>query len=181
MKKRAVSARVVPLKHDVEEHDDLRELEESLQINEHALDEALCLQPGVFYRVSKAYALEVSRRDAAKQALQDAEARADLVVREEAANDSRKVTEGEVRATVQTMREVVAARDHLHRLSETTGKLGALKEAFQQRSYALKDLVNLYLANYYTASEHTSAGNALRDRSADENRRRMNEARRSGR
>ncbi len=161
-----------------EDYDDLRELEAALAIDQHALDEALVGQPEAFYRVSKAYAMEVSRRDAAKQALGDAEATADLIVRKEAAEDDRKITEGEVRATVQTMPEVVAARQRLHELGETAGKLAALKEAFGQRSYALKDLTGLFLANYYTASEHTSTGAALRGRAAANNRERMNDARR---
>ena len=163
---------------EAEDYDDLQELESALAIDQHALDEALREQPEHFYRVSKAYAMEVSRRDAAKQALGDAEAAADLAVRQEAQDNDRKITEGEVRATVQTMKQVVAARSRLHALSETAGKLAALKEAFGQRSYALKDLVGLFLANYYTASEHTSAGSALRGQAADTNRARMNDARR---
>lgn len=163
-----------------EDHDDFRELEDALRIDEHALEEALRDQPSLFYRVSSAYALQISRRDAAKQALADAEASADLTVREEARENDRKINEGEIRSTVQTEPDVMKARKRFSELSEAVGKLGALKEAFQQRSYALKDLAGLYIANYYTASEHNAAGNVMRQQTADTARRVMNEARRSG-
>lgn len=177
--KRAVTKRAE--KSEPEDYDDFRELEEALRIDEHALEEALRDQPTMFYRVSSAYALEISRRDAAKQAFQDAEATCDLAVREDAQKEERKITEGEVRATVQTDGNVAKARERLNRLSESVGRLAALKEAFQQRSYALKDLAGLYVANYYSASEHSGATNAVRERSADEARRRMSAARKEER
>lgn len=165
---------------NVEDYDDLRELEESLRIDEYALEAALREQPELFYRVASAYAMEISRRDAAKQALQDAESEADLGVRRDAQQEERKITEGEIRAMVQIDASVVKARARLNRLSESVGRLGSLKEAFQQRSYALKDLAGLYVANYYSASENNAASGAVRNQSAEAARRAMNEARRGG-
>lgn len=176
----AVTSRISNSTPSAEDYDDLRELEEALRIDEHALEEALRDQPSLFYRVSSAYAMEISRRDAAKQALQDVEAEADLGVRREAQAEERKITEGEVRAMVQIDGGVVRARARFNQLVETVGRLGALKEAFQQRSYALKDLAGLYVANYYTASENSAASGAVRQQSAESARRAMNEARRSG-
>ncbi|MDP3937714.1 MAG: hypothetical protein Q8R92_06220 [Deltaproteobacteria bacterium] len=172
--KRAASEAEAP---EVEDYDDFRELEDALRIDEHALERALRDQPVMFYRVANAYALEISRRDAAKQALQDVEAEADLSVRGRAQRDDQKITEGQIRATVQTDGRVAQAQASLARRSEAVGKLAALKEAFQQRSYALKDLAGLYVANYYTASEHNAASGAVRTRDAAEARARMSEAR----
>lgn len=174
-----------------EDFDDIADLEALLAIDENGLEEALRDQPTLFYRISKAYALEVSRRDAAKQALADAEARADLDIRDEAREDEAtarrnkdeskiKLTESEVKARVALDGNVVRARDALASRSETLARLTALREAYQQRSYALKDLASLYIANYYTASEHT-AGRTIRDRQAEDNRRAMDAARRGGR
>lgn len=162
----------------VEDYDDFRDLESGLEINELGLDEALASQPQMFYRVGAAYAMAVSRRDAAKQALSDAEAAADGNVRRGAQEDDRKITEGEVRAGVQLDSDVVRARDRLLALSEVVGKLGALKEAYQQRSYALKDLAGLYVANYYSASDNNPGRVAVRERDAGEARVRMSAARR---
>lgn len=174
--KRAVSGKKA---QEPEDYDDFRELEAALRIDEYALEEALREQPGLFYRVGAAYAMEVSRRDAAKQALQDQEARESLDVREGARESGEKITEGQVSATVQTAPDVVRARERLLELSESVGRLGALKEAFQQRSYALKDLAGLYVANYYSASENSGASGEIRRRDADGARRAMSAARRS--
>lgn len=156
----------------------IEELEAGLAIDEHALDEALVCQPDFFYRVAKRLALEISRRDAAKQALQDAEFEAEVAARRAAEEAEKKVTDSAIRAVVQTDDAVRAARDDLMRLSESVGTLSSLKEAFTQRSYAIKDLVNLYVANYYTASEHTTATGAMRDRLAQDARQNMNDERR---
>lgn len=162
----------------VEDHDDFRELEEGLRIDEHALDEALRDHPEMFYRVAKALALEISRRDEAKQAHQDAEFKADLAIRARAESQGKKMTESEVRSRVNQSEDVIFRRDTLLRLSESVGLLSSLKEAFQARSYALKDLVGLYVSNYYSASEHTSGSNAVRDQAAAHARARMSEERR---
>jgi hypothetical protein len=175
---RALTRRRKPPENEPEDFDDFRDLEEALRIDENALEVALRDQPTQFYRVSSAYAIAISRRDAAKQALQDAEAGADLAVRREAQEEDRKITEGEVKATAQTSAGVLSARDRLNALAEQVGRLGALKEAFQQRSYALKDLAGLYVANYYTASEDNAMTRAVRDRDASAARRAMNAERR---
>lgn len=146
-----------------EDYDDVHELEAALRIDEDGLDEALTEQPELFYRVSKAYAIEASRRDAAKQAVQDAEAEADVDARADVADQGKKTTETEIKALVQTDKRVVAARRRFAELAESTAKLAALKEAYQQRSYALKDLAGLYVANYYTASEHTNARRTINE------------------
>lgn len=150
----------------VEDYDDVAELEASLAIDEYGLDDALRAQPELFYRVAKALALEVSRRDAAKQALADVEAIVDLDQRRIAAEEDRKITEGEIKAHVQTNSRVGGARQRFAARSEASAKLGALKEAFQQRSYALKDLAGLYVANYYSASEDSASARTVRDRDA---------------
>lgn len=159
--------------------DDMRELEDALKIDEYALNDALSKQPELFYRVGKILTVIISRRDAAKQALQDEEARADLRTRDQAACQDRKITEGEVRAIVQIDDRVSEARDVLSSLGEEVGKLSVLKEAFMQRSYALKDLVALYQANYYSASTE-NAGGGVRDRAAQQGRQAMSEVRRNG-
>ena len=175
MVKRITARRAEP---EAEVYDDLRELEAALRIDEYALEKALRDQPVMFYRVANAYALEISRRDAAKQALQDMEAEIDLDVRDRARKGDQKITEGEIRATVQIDGRVAQAQAALARRNEGVARLTALKEAFQQRSYALKDLAGLYAANYYTASEQNAASGAVRSRDATEARARMSEARR---
>ena len=158
-------------------YDDIQELEQDLTIDEHALEEALQSQAEAFYRVSKALAMEISRRDGAKQHLQTVEAQADLLIRAKAEEKSIKISVAEVDAHKRLDHDVVLASLEYMRFNDQVNKLIALKEAFQMRSYALKDLCALYIANYYTATEHSTSQNIIKDRTADSARRAMREER----
>jgi hypothetical protein len=140
----AKTTRVALTKTDDDEprQDTVADLEEALAIDEHALDEALIRQPDAFYRVSKMLAVMASRRDAAKQALQEEEAYADERARS-SIPDGEKVTETSIKSLVRLDKQVLTANDKLLKLSRETALLQALKEAFQQRSYVMKDLGSL--------------------------------------
>lgn len=158
----------------------LVQLEEGLQIDEYALDDALVTQPDSFYRVSKQLALLISRRDAKKQELAEEEAKADAELRETAVKHKDKVTETEVKNMIRLDRDVQKVSTEFLDLNREVGELTALKEAYQQRSYVLKDLVQLYIANYYTnADGSSSSSRALRDHKAGRVREELNVRRRS--
>lgn len=127
----------------------LADLEPGLQIDENAMEEALLAQPDSYYKVSKRLALVISRRDAAKQELAEVEARADAKIRRDAELAEEKITEREVKSQKRLDTDVKTAGSNVLTLNYHVGELTALKEAFQQRSYALKELVALYIANYY--------------------------------
>jgi hypothetical protein len=160
------------------EQDDFAELEAGLHIDENGLDDALMEQTELFYRVSKEYSLLVSRRDAAKQNVDEVKAEVDLQYRQDARNENEKVTEKEIEAKVRMDKDVVAAIDAHLKLNRAVGVYGALKEAYQQRNYVLKELSGLYVANYYGDVTHSSAKSAMLERRGDQARRAMNEARR---
>lgn len=140
----------------------IRDLEEALAINEDSLEEALQAQPDAFYRVAKALALESSRRDALKQYVEEAEAAAYLELKQEARDDEIKLSEAELKAKVRIDPDVIAAIDKLLTKSRLVAALQALEKSFSQRSYALKDLVELHLKNYY--SDATSGRSDVRER-----------------
>lgn len=128
----------------------LREFASMLRIDEHALDDALKHQPDTFYRVSRRLALVISQRDQAKSELAEVEADVERALRRDADTAGDKITVAEINAAVRVDKAVKAAQARLHALNLAVGKWAALKEAFVQRSYAIKDLVGLSLANYYT-------------------------------
>jgi hypothetical protein len=145
----------------------IEDLEEGLRIDEHALDEALKQQPDLFYRVTKKLNLLVSRRDAMKQELSTVEAEVDIKIREKHRQADTKPTDKSVEAEKRTNREVMGIVDELINLNAQVAQWQALKEAFQQRSYVLKDLVNLYVASYFgdlTDSSQRNKISAERDR-----------------
>jgi len=134
--------------------DDSQELLDSLQsgllVDKNALDEALENQPDLFHRVSRRLEMLISLRDEAKQKLQETEAEADIDIREEARASDKKITEREIESLRKVDSEVVIASKKYLTLSRLVGQFKAMKEAYEQRSFALNNMVNLYGANYYS-------------------------------
>lgn len=157
------------------------ELEQLLRINEHKLEICCRDQPVLFYQVSTALTRAQSARDQAAQDLKDAEARADAEIRAEPVPEGeKKPTETAIGGRVRMHASVVRAREALREASEAYGSLSALKESFGQRSYMLRELVALWLANYYGEIEASGSsgemsrlrGAEVKDRQAEARRRR---------
>jgi hypothetical protein len=159
----------------------LAELEQGLLIDENALDEAIERQPDYFHRVSKRLALLISRRDAAKQFLEDEEARIDTNLRHLAKKNDDKLTESEIKAQIRLQPEIKLARKEHHRLSESVGIYTALEKSFQQRSYALGHLVDLYISGYFGNLTHSGNSRGMKEHSGEQARRAMNELRKGAR
>lgn len=141
--------------------------EEGLQIDEHGLEEELQSQVPSYYEVSKRLSVEVSRRDAAKHYLKTVEARVDGDLRREAKAAGDKVTETVIENRRILVDDVIAATQILLDAESRVRDLTTLKEAFTQRSYVLKDLVALYIANYYSGTEAERGERAARSISAE--------------
>lgn len=160
------------------------EMAGGIRIDPHALDECLIQQPDLFYRVSQKLALTISQRDAAKDELKVIESEVDEVIRADAEQEEKKMSETAIKAAVIVHADVKAQQRHLNDLNAQVGQLGALKEAYMQRSYALKELVSLYLANYYgdgSGGSNTKGGQAVKDAKYDDNRKALHAERRSRR
>jgi len=141
----------------------LAELEKGLLIDEHALNECLMQQPEIYYRVSKLHAIAISEKDAAKQNLAEIEAEADLEIRHRARVHEEKITEKEIEANKRMDKRVDKAITELQKLNHEVNLLQALKDAFNQRSFVLKDLTQLYIANYYSESSQDNAQKSMRN------------------
>lgn len=128
------------------------QLEAGLSIDPHNLNDALAEQPTLFYHVAKQLALEISRRDAAKQTLAEVEASADQGIRDHAETNEFKLTEKDVESQKRLDPNVQQCIKVLADLEYRTRRLTALKDAFQERGYALKGLVDLYSISYYAES-----------------------------
>jgi hypothetical protein len=144
----------------------LEQLESGLKIDKHNLDEALETQPDIFYRVSSKYTQLVSLRDQLKQQLQEAEADADLDIRRKARDKDDKITENEIKARIRVDKEVARLAGELLTVGNQAAQYMALKEAFMQRSYVLKDLVSLHVSGYY-GSNVDGAKASMRDGKAE--------------
>jgi hypothetical protein len=147
----------------------IEEYEAMLGIDEHSLNEALEEQPDLFYRVGKILALQISRRDAAKQYLTNQEAIMDSQLRRNVGKSDAKPTDKAIAAQLRVSATVVNASDQLLRMEHSVRQWNNLKEAIVQRGHALRELVNLYVNAYYqTGSVTRKPSDQLKTRSFEE-------------
>lgn len=125
------------------------ELKAYLVIDKDALDEELMSQPQLFFTICEAVVDAMDRRDALKEELAVAEADLDNEIREAADKNDEKITNDAVKARVRSDSKRKKAYGAYSKVKAESDKLGALKEAFVQRSHMLKHLCELYVANYY--------------------------------
>lgn len=144
--------------------DVLEDLERGLRFDRNDLDTALMEQPDFFFRVAREFAVNESRRDAAKQWAEEIKAEADQVIRSDASGRGEKISETQVLNRVLLNRSYAKANDNYFDWKQLTAKWSALKEAYTQRSYALKDMVQLYATGYYGDAVGASARSDVKDR-----------------
>lgn len=141
----------------------LGQLREELSINKNALDDCLMEQPDLYYHVAEGYTLAVAARDAAKLDLEQTMAEKAEEIRERALRDDEKITETAITRKLATDPEVAGLEEHLLELRGTADKWQALKEAFQQRSFMLRELVQMLVARLSAGSLERGADRALQD------------------
>jgi|ERR1700722_328765 len=123
-----------------------------LAIDKSVLDDEVIRQPVLFYEVSEQLVTALAERDGAKEELATVDAKLSAHWRKQLSGGKDRVTDKRIDTYVQTSDEHEAAFNVYLAAKERADKLQVLKEAFQQRSYMLRDLVALYTANYYEAS-----------------------------
>jgi hypothetical protein len=150
----------------------IEELERALPIGQD-LEQADREQAEAYWRVAKAAAIATSRRDAAYQNIKEVEASEDQKIRDSYGAED-KITEKAIESERRNSPAVRAAiREHLA-LAERAAVLGALTRSFEQRSYALKDLVQMFLRDFFTQQGTRSdpvADNIRRERHEERQRR----------
>jgi hypothetical protein len=127
----------------------IEELKKQLAISRHNLDEEVANQPMLFYEIAEQYEIAAAEADAAKEELATTDARLDTVGREVLAEKYDKVTEAMVRNYVQTEHNHDSAFRAYLNAKERAGKLAALRDAFKQRGYMLRDLASLQSASFF--------------------------------
>ncbi len=120
-------------------------LRTQLQIDPDNLDAALVEQPDLYYHVAEAYVTAVAERDAAKLTMEQAIAELDKQFREAAAAAEQKTTETSLQRQIATTPRIMTLEKDLLRYRVDADKWQALKEAFQQRSFMLRELVAMYV------------------------------------
>lgn len=133
----------------------LSDLQAQLAIDKSVLDDEVIRQPSLFYAISEMMVTAIAERDAAKEELAVVDADVAFHWRKQLAKGAARVTDKVIESHVLTSDEHEKAFTAYLEAKTKAEKLTALKEAFQQRSYMLRDLVSLYSANYYEVSSIT--------------------------
>lgn len=128
----------------------IADLQAQLAIDKSVLDDEVIRQPVLFYTISEQLTDAIAERDAAKEELASVNADLDSTWRKKLKDA--KITEKVIQNHVQTSAAHETAFNNWLAAKTRADKLEALKDAFQQRSYMLRDLVSLYSANYYEVS-----------------------------
>lgn len=163
-----------------------------LRIDKLSLDDELERQSEMFYAVAEAHSKAVSARDAAKDELKRVDAELYLVVRDDltakaqkrvAGGDAKKsasperITEAQVNSEVILHTDHIKAEDVLRNREGTVNELEALRDAWHQRGYALKDLAALFVAQFFMRDSAEPKGGAAANMRYEATRERMSKAR----
>lgn len=140
-----------------EDEDPREELEEALKIDRDDLDSCLVDQPGYFYHVAEAVAQANAERDTIKLELEEQTAILDKEVRKNALNAEEKITEAGIQNRLRTMPKIKELQLAYLDARTEADRWAALKEAYQQRSFMLRELVALHLASFHNLSVERGA------------------------
>lgn len=137
-----------------------------LSIDRDDLDECWVKQPELFYQVANAHVQAIARKDAVKLEVEECEAEENQKIRAAAVKAGEKVTEGAIGERLRLNKKY---SDLQHQLLDCQAELKAweaLKEAYGQRSFALRDLVAMHISR--SASGGSAVG--VRNDLAEHNR-----------
>ena len=132
----------------------LNEYREYLKIDRTDLESALLQQADLWFRVAEEHAKAVSIRDQAYENIKQTDAKLNKEIRSEYEAEGVRVTESAINAAVLTHPEHVEAVETYLEAKQRADKLAALKDSFQQRSYMLRELTQMFLHGHFvTATE----------------------------
>lgn len=160
------------------EGDELDELRQKLEIDKHSLDDEIVRQPQTFFEISEAAVKATARRDFCKEEVKRIDADLAAYHRKKIEKSGTRATDSAVASAVAADPKHHAAVDKYIKASQKAELLNALKEAFSQRSYMLRDLSALFIANYFEKTTITNSA-AVRGAKADANIDKMAEARKA--
>lgn len=161
-------------------NDDLKTFKTFLAIDTTALDECLMQQPEVYHHVSERYVWAVGARDTKKLDLEEMTTELDIMLREKAQETGEKFTETSLANRIKGYPKIKKLTREYLAAKQEADSWAALKESFQQRSHALRDLVALKLGerrDLALESGATQSRNAI----AEDVRKRANALRRAQR
>jgi hypothetical protein len=130
----------------------LQELRDRLRIDRDELDVSLEEQPELYYHVAHAHAQAVAEADTAKLDRDQGLAELDKEIRAEFDKAGTKFTENRIFQELQMLPEARELRLTRYKALEVVNDWQALKDAYHQRSFMLRELVALYIAQRHDSA-----------------------------
>ncbi len=127
------------------------ELHNKLRIDKHDLDSEVEQQPELYGEVAEASALSKSQVESLEEQIKELEADLDTQARADADTEGNRITENAIKAIIASDKDRKSMVIKLLNAHHLQRRLEALTTSFRHRSYALRDMVDLYLASYYSS------------------------------
>lgn len=144
----------------------LEMLKARLAINEDNLDKELIEQPNLFYYVGKFCAAAIFERDKKDNEIDTFQAKLDRDIRNNAISNSERITETQIKSTILRNEPYLRHLSEMNELKRMVNEWTALRDAYQQRSYVLLKMVDLYVSGYYgQVTGRTERNDAIERRS----------------
>ena len=150
----------------------LRSYQKRLQIDRNDLDGELVIQAQVMFEVSEALTWAKAERDAIKQEM-DEEAG---IIKAQLFQEEPKLAGTKADALVKKDEGYMEIRKEKSEKDRIVGQWEAMVEAWKSRGYMLRQLADLYVANYYspTSAGESSSEKRHKRRERDERSQRRN-------
>lgn len=129
--------------------EELRQIAEE-KIDLHSLDQILVEHPALLATATDGLPDARARLSAAKMSLERVRSNAFILYREQLAKDGGRVTDKATEAMVITDDEVIKAQGEVVEAQRNYDQHNLLREIYLQREFAIKALIDLYKAQYWT-------------------------------
>lgn len=156
----------------------LQSLKKGLLIDKYDLDEELVSQPSQYWKVSDLVAKAINLRDTQKNLIDETSSEIDASIRVQALESGEKLTETALKIRVDASPKLMKLRRAYLQLKLEADEYAALKEAYAQRAYVLKDLVSLFTSGYFQTSSVQGTQGSLSDATAEIVKKKQGELRR---
>jgi hypothetical protein len=150
-------------------HELIASIKSRLRINENDLTRECVLQPLLFEEISSAAASARSDVNRTKEELENLHSKLDLTIRDSPENFgiSGRVTENAISNVIVNSKTYREAKDLYLDAMEVSGALESMLRTVEQRKSMLRDLVQLFIFQYYS-SENTKPVSSREVKNADE-------------
>lgn len=149
-------------------------IEQDLSINKYQLDSEAITLPGLYFRYSDAAREAKSLVSEKSDNLKVVTAERQLAIREQCANEGKKVTEAIIAAMVDSDPLVIEARKELREAESIYARINVAVSAMDTKRSEIDNLVKLYCNAYYANKDVKQDGEFQSDMVAHDMRSQMN-------